>query len=192
MNFKGRWGVAFFPELSSLTVFLKKVRLEPGKFFLSILLGAAVIALKIVEVRILMMFVNSLFKESPSISIPGNLTWLPFIPESGHSASFWMAVLVLVLVASGSVFQYLASLSVLSQARSATVYIRRQVFERFMDFGKNFYDTHGSSYLHAVLTKFTDFAADQLQAYHHIFRGIAILGVRVEGYFLPPGKTHPL
>nr|MBU9889788.1 ABC transporter ATP-binding protein/permease [Candidatus Omnitrophota bacterium] len=183
MSFKGPGGIGLFSEFSRLTGFLEKIRLRPKDFFVSILLGSVVIVLKILEIRFLMMFVNSLFEGNTAGPVQRALASLPFLSRGEHTVSFLTAVLVLILVALGGVFQYFVSLSVLSQARSATVCMRQQVFERYMDLGKTFYDVHGSSYLHAILTKFTDFAAAQLQAFHNLFRGIVTLSVFIAFMF---------
>lgn len=153
--------------------------LRPKDFFLTIGLDTLGVVVKIVEVRLLMYFIRSLFDPGSPGLVKKLHAWMPFLPQGEHVSVFLLAVLILAVIIAASALHYVASLSILGQAKLATVNIRKQVFDRYMSYGKSFYDTQGASRLNVVLTKFTDFAANQLRAFHNLYRGFATLSVFV-------------
>lgn len=71
---------------------------------------------------------------------------------------FWVYITIIIK----NILQYAVFLSTQNQAKMSTVKLREILFEKFLGFGKKFYDENTAAYLHGVITKSTNAMGAQL------------------------------
>ncbi|MDP2923205.1 MAG: ABC transporter ATP-binding protein [Candidatus Omnitrophota bacterium] len=67
----------------------------------------------------------------------------------------FLTATIFVTLALGNIMRYFASTTVLYQLRKFSDRLRRLIFNRYLSFGKLFFDRHNLGYLHNILINFT-------------------------------------
>jgi ABC-type multidrug transport system fused ATPase/permease subunit len=95
-----------------------------------------------------------------------------FFPKLSHSNSFLFSLLVgtvFVTLSASNLLRYLASITISYQLRKLSDRLRRLIFNRYLSFGKLFFDRNNLGYLQSVLISLTNRIADSVRPLHDAF-----------------------
>lgn len=85
------------------------------------------------------------------------LVKLQFLFAASNSVFFILLVSAVFISSAGkSIFQYIASISVAYQVRKISNNLRELIFDKYLGFGKLFFDRNNLGYFNTVLINFTD------------------------------------
>lgn len=158
----------FFKKTAKAKDFLHKAGLKPSYFIAAVALSFLVAIFEGISVGGLIPLVKGV------ISLDFNFVrrFFPFnwlietfpIVFKHFNASIFIILLGVVFVSAvlKNIIQYISFLAVLSQVRKFSNGIRQLIFERYLNFGKLFFDRTNMGYLHTVLIEFTSQIAGQL------------------------------
>ena len=91
----------------------------------------------------------------------------PYLFEGRNSAVFILLVAMIFLAATAkNIFKYLSSLATLFQVRRLTNHLRALIYERYLSFGKLFFDHHSLGHLHQILMGYSAQIGIQLGQVH--------------------------
>ena len=106
-----------------------------------------------------------------------------FLPPSFELSSMTLFLILLVLVFTAAIlkniFDYFSSLVVNLQVRIACNGLMKLVFNRYLSFGKQFFDRNNAGYLHNVLLNFTSLVAGPLGGLRTILANVFLIAVYV-------------
>ncbi len=147
---------------------LFKFRLSPWILALSIGLSFLSASLEGVSIGLLIPLLNGLissdFKFLENIKILHKL--LNLLPESisRHNSSLFifLTLLIFASIIIKNILNYFASISVLYQVRRFANNLRKTIYDRYLSFGKLFFDRNNLGNLHQILATNTDQIAREL------------------------------
>ena len=161
-------------------VLLQTVRTRARYFYFSILLAALAGFFGFIEMMFLMKLVQGII--SGDFSAITRIFRFRVIPPafSLSTESYGMTMIVYVTVfflfaIFTSILSYASALSIEYQIQSADRNLRSMVFNRFLQFGKQYYDKKGLPGLQAILLRHTRLLAEQLRSYHQMLSKLFLL-----------------
>lgn len=174
-------------DLVLLKGILVRIGVKPISFSLPVALALGVGLLEAFSVWLLVAFANGAVRMDFSfVREMGVLSWVvPFLPgRIAASNSFMFMALVLLVFLTfvlKNAAQYGASVSVAYLVRKAGNSMRKMLAERYISFGKLFFDRTSAGHLHSVLMNLTDKVASKLldlqQFFTSAFMLLAYLGM---------------
>ena len=174
-------------DLLLLKGILVRVGMRPAGFFLPVALALGVALLEGLSVWLLVSFAKgAVAMDFSFVKDMAALSWaLPLLPvRLAASNSFWFMALVSLVFLTfllKNAAQYGASVSVAFLVRKAGNSMRKLLAERYMSFGKLYFDRTSAGHLHSVLMNFTDKVASKLvdlqQFFTSTFMLLAYLGM---------------
>ena len=97
------------------------------------------------------------------------ITFLPHDFESRNSPLFLLLIgLIFLTAVSKNIFQYLSALGVSYRMNRFANELRKLIYERYLSYGKLFFDDHNMGHLHQILTGHTTMIAQQFQVLNSV------------------------
>jgi len=128
--------------------------------FLSAFLSVMAILFNLLTIRLLFPLLKGMVSRNP------NASPVPL---------FWLVAGVIAAAFIKNVLQYVATLSVSCQVRQITCNLRKLIFDRYLSFGKLFYDRTNIGRLNAVVVRFPQSIGSQLNMLHRMLAQILTL-----------------
>lgn len=92
------------------------------------------------------------------------------LPETYSRHNLAIFILIVAFIFSSAimknVLQYLSSLSIAFQVKRLTKNLRKLVYERYLSFGKLYFDQHNVGHLYQILIGYTQQVAERMQMLH--------------------------
>jgi len=156
-------------ETIQLVRFMKTMGVNRGYFAFTIVLSFLAIFFQVLNIQFLMALLRGMIAHDYAFAekIPGIRKIIASFPEmfSAPNAVFLilLAAIFLFTLLKG-VLQYASDLGASFQARRATSNLRTLIFDRYLKFGKLFYDRASLGRLNTVLVKFSMAISNQLNS----------------------------
>ncbi len=154
--------------MKEVFVILFKLGLRPWILALAIILAFISASLEGISIGLLIPLFNGLigtdFKFIENIkSLKPVLKLLPENVASHNSGIFALLILlILILIIFKNISYYFSAISVLHQVRSFANKLRKTIYNRYLSFGKLFFDRNNIGSLHQILVTNTDQIAREL------------------------------
>ena len=180
MNIKN---TKFYLTASKFKDFIQKTDIKFAYFAIPALLSLGSAFLEGIGIALLLPLVKGIFQEDFSFvtEIPAIKTIINWFPEAIYrSNTFIFAFLlgsVFVATVSAIIMRYFANITVSYQLRKFSDKLRRLIFNRYLSFGKLFFDRNNLGYLHNILTAFTNQIATELRELQQVFNQLFALMV---------------
>lgn len=147
--------------------FLQNIGVRLGYFIFSIFLSALVALLNFYTLRLLSPLIDGIVRNDfIFLKNAGFFRTIihkfPQIFNTSNSLFILLVVTIFLVGVMKNIMVYSASLSVGYQAKIATSGIRKLIFNRYLSFGKMFFDRTGTGHLNNVLMNFTNAITTQL------------------------------
>ena len=147
-----------FRSAQQLFSFLKRTHIRRADLVASISLSAAVGFLSVAELRLMLLFLHGIINRE--------FTFLSQLSFSGAFVVVAALLFCVSLCASG--MQYASSICMQRQMQTAEAHLRSRIFQRFLRFGKLYFDRQGFTDLQSVLMQHTRAVTKQLEALHEM------------------------
>lgn len=157
-----------YSNFMRLREFLKRMKIRPIHLIIPSVLALGATLFEGISVGLLIPTVKGIIERDfdfvRHLPVLGNgLDAFPHMLTRGNSAVFMFLVgFIFVSALAKNVLQYLSYLSVAFQVRRFTHDLRKLVYERYLSFGKLFFDCNNEGYLHQVLVGYTQQIAQQV------------------------------
>ena len=166
-----------------LKKFFKKVEINPAILLLPTFLSFAAAFFEGVSLGLLIPTIKSIIERNPAFvrEVPVLRNLIGFLPasiEKRNSPVFILLIaLVFIFAVTKSVLQYLSSLSISYQINRFANRLRKLIFERYLSYGKLFFDESNVGYLQQILVGYAGTIALQLHIFNQSLYSIFILMV---------------
>ncbi len=163
-----------------LMIFLNKLKISSLFFGFSILLSFITALFSAAEITLLIPLFKGIiqndFEFIRDLPIYGNIVRLiPQWFETSHSLFLLTVLSLFVVSVVHNLFGYASNLTVHYQVRLASGKIRKEVFSRYLIFGKLFFDRSGTGTLNTILMSYTQAVSGQLKAFQSLIAQIFTL-----------------
>lgn len=147
---------------------------NPRNFILPLFLGLLAAGFEAISATLLIPLAKGVVSmDFASLRVPFILKLLPkFLQPFTDSGFFMFSLLVGIVFASAllkNVIQYLSSLSIAYQLRRFSNSLRQVIFDRYLSFGKLFFDRTNAGHLKYILTGGNGLIIEELMHLHAIF-----------------------
>lgn len=172
---------SFAGGLGELRGFLRMVGTRWGLFWGAVALSGIGTFFTLAEIRLLLLLLQSMISPGDGLAAGGGVAALLVRPimgliGGGHAALLAVVFLLLATVLIQTVFSYLSAVTVNRQVRDAKNNVRGLLFERYLAFGKLFFDRTSLSLLNTVLMNDTDVVAGRVKSLQQLLsQGLALL-----------------
>lgn len=160
-------------NLIKLKELMYKMGVKPTHFIIPLFLGLLAAAFEAISIGLLIPLANGVIKMDFGFIRESAIfrnTLLKSIPLYSNLFIFILLVGVVFLASAiRYILEYLSSLSVAYQLRRFSDRLRRAIFERYLSFGKLFFDRTSIGYLEYVLIGCTTTIAAETMGLHAIF-----------------------
>lgn len=175
---------SIFENTKQLVAFMKVMNVSRRSVIVSIVLSVFAVILNVIAIRLLMDILRGMISHDFTFvrEMAGFRHLITLFPEAfgaPHSNFALLIITVFLLTLSKNGFQYASSLSVGCQVREATRSLRELIFDRYLIFGKLYYDRVNLGRLHTVLIKFSQAISTQLNSLQRLASQVFAL----VGYF---------
>lgn len=149
--------------------FLGKVRVNPLSLLIPAVLGFAAAFFEGISLGLLIPTIKGIIEGNPGFvrETPILKTFVFFLPqefERRNSPIFVLLIgLIFLAAVAKNVLQYLSALGVSYQVNRFANQLRKLIYERYLSYGKLFFDNHNAGHLHQILTGHTTMIAQQFQ-----------------------------
>lgn len=162
-------------RLARLIHFFKRVGLHPAHLVLPSFLALSATMFEGISVGLLIPALRGLigrdYRFATDTPILKNIFNL--FPETFLKQNFTIFVLitsfVFIAAVSKNILQYLSSLTVAFQVKRLTRNLRKLIYERYLSFGKLYFDQHNIGHLQQILVGYTQQVAARIQIVHDSF-----------------------
>ena len=162
-----------YSNLKRLNEFLKRVELHPAHFILPSFLALAATLFEGISVGLLVPTLKGLIDKDYSFA--KNLAILKhifnFFPEVFLEHNFAIFGLIIGFIFTAAIMknilQYFSSLSVAFQVKRLSSNLRKLVYERYLSFGKLYFDQHNVGHLYQILITYTHQVAHRMHSLHN-------------------------
>lgn len=162
--------------------FLKMVGVKPFLLAISVVLALIAALFEGISLSLLMPVIQGIIEGNPA-SVKG----LPFLNvitaalphqlENRSSAVLTLLIgLIFITAVAKCIFQYASSITIAFQVKRFANRLRALIYERYLSFGKLFFDQNNMGHLHQILTGYTTQIAGQLDTLNNSFFSIFTLG----------------
>ncbi len=152
-----------------LQKFFRKAGINPFSLLIPTVLGLAAAFFEGVSLGLLIPTIKGIIEGNPgfvrNLPLLGNLVaFLPHEIEKRNSPIFILLIsLVFLAAVLKNVFQYLSAIGVSYQVNRFANKLRKLIYERYLSYGKLFFDEHNVGHLHQILTGHTALIAGNMQ-----------------------------
>ena len=156
-------------NFKQLRRFFQKAQINPFSLLVPTLLGLAAAFFEGASLGLLIPTIKGIIEGNPSFvrTLPVLKTVVAFLPQAfekrGSTIFILLIGLIFISAVAKNVFQYLSSLGVSYQVNRFANQLRKLIYERYLSYGKLFFDQHNTGHLHQILTGHTVAIAQQLQ-----------------------------
>lgn len=172
---------AFVKGATQLRDFLRLVNTRWALFWTAVGLSGVGVIFTLLEIRLLLLLLQSMIRRDGGLVGGGGFASLVVRPlvrliAGENAALLAVVILLLAMVFIQTVFSYLAAVTVNRQIRDAKSSIRGLIFERYLTFGKLFFDRTSLTRLNTTLMTDTDVVAGRVKSLHQLLaQGLAVL-----------------
>lgn len=155
-------------NFSLLQRFFHKAHINPFSFLIPAFLGFIAAFFEGASLGLLIPTIKGIIEGNPGFvrDLPILKTLVALLPheiERRNSPLFiLLIVLIFIATVAKNVFQYLSAIGVSYQVNRFANQLRKLIYERYLTYGKLFFDQHNVGHLHQVLTGHTASIARQL------------------------------
>lgn len=152
-----------------LQKFFQKTQINPFSLLFPTLFGFGSAFFEGVSLGLLIPTIKGIIEGNPGfvreMPVLGRIiAFLPYEFEKRNSPIFVILIgLIFLAAVLKNVFQYLSSIGVSYQVNRFSNKLRKMIYERYLSYGKLFFDQHNVGHLHQILTGHTMLIALQLQ-----------------------------
>ena len=167
-----------FKELYRL---FRKVEINPFTLLVPTFLGLAAAFFEGLSLGLLIPTIKGIIEGNPGFvrDLPflrEMIVSLPHEFEKRNSPIFILLIgLIFVSAVAKNVFQYFSSLGISRQVNRFTNNLRQLIYERYLSYGKLFFDQHNVGHLHQILTGHTAAIAGHLHTLNSSFSSFFML-----------------
>lgn len=182
---KNKKFIKFLANLSQLRCVLRNLKIHPDLFIFAALFSLAAAIFEGISVGVLIPMVKGIV--TMNFTFVHDLTVFKFF--FGKSGSFlnlsntpiFIILLSIIFLSTllKIILQYASSLIVSLQVRKIADTLRGLTFERYLSFGKLFFDRNNTGYLHSVLLHFSTMVVFQLRGIEQALGNIFLLVVYI-------------
>lgn len=153
-------------NIISSIYFLQNIGIRLGYFIFSVFLSALVALFNVCTIRLLFPLMAGIVKNDfiflkKVVFFRTVVGKFPHIFNTSTSLFILLVVTIFLVGILKNIMVYSASLSACYQAKIATSGIRKLIFNRYLSFGKMFFDRTGTGHLNNVLMNFTNVITTQ-------------------------------
>lgn len=160
-------------DVAKLKDLLRKMGARPAHFVIPLFLGLAAAGFEAISVGLLIPLANGVIKMDFGFirELPVFKTLsIKFLSTSSNLSIFFLLVGIVFLTAViKNVLEYFSSLSIAYQLRKFSDRMRRAIFQRYLSFGKLFFDRTSIGHHEYILTGCTDTIVMNIMGLHEIF-----------------------
>jgi len=169
-----------YQNLVQLFSFLKRMKIGLRLFMLSAILSVAAVLFNVLTIRLLFPLLKGMVHQDFSFIETAPffkwiIAWFPQTFSTSFSLFLLVAGMLMAAIVVKNALSYLATLGATYQGRKVTSNLRKQIFDRYLSFGKLFYDRRNAGRLSTILVQFPRSIGSQLNALHRTFAQILSL-----------------
>jgi len=178
-----------YSNLVRVNQFFKMVGVKPFLLSLSVFLAFMAALFEGVSLSLLMPTIQGIIEGNPAhvkeLPLLNPITAiLPRSLENRSSAILTLLIaLIFITAVAKCVFQYASAVTVAFQVKRFSNKLRTLIYERYLSFGKLFFDQNNAGHLHQILTGYTTQIAGQLDVLNNslfsIFTLVVYLAIMV-------------
>ncbi len=156
-----------------LQEFLKRLEVRPIHLVSPSLLALAATLFEGISIGLLIPTLKGLIDKDFSFTkqLPVLKSIFEILPQTLIQHNFAIFCLIVGFIFTAAVMknilQYLSSLSISFQVKRLASNLRKLVYERYLSFGKLYFDQHNVGHLYQILTGYTDQVALRIQMIHN-------------------------
>ncbi len=161
-----------YSNLLRLKEFFKRIGMHPVHLVVPSLLALAATLFEGISVGLLIPTLKGLIDKDYSFArhLPILKNIFDLFPQTLTQHNFAIFGLIVGFIFTAAVIknvlQYLSSLSVAFQAKRLASNLRKLVYERYLSFGKLYFDQHNVGHLYQILIAYTQEVAQRMQILH--------------------------
>lgn len=177
--------IGIFSGLAIYKEFFSRAGIKPGYFIMPAILNMIVALLEGLSLALLIPLVKGVIKmdfgfvSTMPVFRSVFAAYSRFHPVSNLAIFLFLVFLVFTAMLIKNIFRYLAALSVAYQGRRFTADLKKTIFNRYLDFGKLFFDRNNEGYLHNLLLNFTHLIVQRIVVINNLLSGFFMLVVYV-------------
>lgn len=156
-----------YRQTIQLIGFLKIIDVKLTYFFISVFLSVLSAIFGVLSIRLLIPLLAGMMKQD--FNFVGGMPILKWIVSlfsrfftDSRSMFFLLVSVIFIIALLKCIFHYAASISIARQVRQATSSLRKLIFNRYLTFGKLYYDRHNIGGLSTALIRLTQIVTGQL------------------------------
>lgn len=161
--------VKSYNRLVKLREFLVKIKINPGSFVAAIFLSCLAAIFEGISVGVLIPMVKGIlsmdftFVQSMPILGMAVLFLSRFFVMSNISIFIFLISIIFISAVLKNIFQYTYVILISRQLRRGSNSMRKMIFDRYLTFGKMYFDQSNAGHLSNILINFTSFVTQQLK-----------------------------
>lgn len=169
--------------------FLKKVGFHPAVFVFPAALGLLTSLFEGASISLLIPTLKGMLEQNfhfvrDVYLLGGVIQKFPGIFENSNSAIFiFLVLLVFITAVLKNVCQYFSMTRTLYQVRRFSNRLRKHIYDRYLSFGKAYFDQNSAGHLHQILIGYTNQISLQLRTLETGFQAFATLVVYISLMF---------
>ncbi|UCG35234.1 MAG: ABC transporter ATP-binding protein, partial [Candidatus Omnitrophota bacterium] len=180
----------FIAPLINTAAFFRKLDIKLLYFIIPAFLSMGVAVFEGLSLGLLIPLIKGVIYQDFGFArgLPGFKNIIAVLPENLTKTDSFTLVLIIVMIFAAvvikSVLQYFSSLGISYQIGKFTNNLRKAVFDRYLGFGKLFFDRGGSAYLNTLLNQFPAIISQALINCQYVITAIFTLCIYIIILFL--------
>ncbi len=168
------YGFKLYSKLTNLYRFFKRIGMNPVHLILPSFLALGATVFEGISVGLLIPTLRGLIDQDYNFAreAPVLKNIFSFFPESMIQQNSTIFILIVTFIFSAAitknVLQYLSSIAISFQVKRLARNLRKLIYERYLSFGKLYFDQHNVGYLQQILTNYTHQAAIRIHSVHDL------------------------